>query len=493
MPGRGKSVLARSLLDENLLATNPKTSATCFFFFKDSQEGQDTASHALSAILHRLFSKTPGKELLKHVKQGFKDHRENLKNLFGAMWEILINTASDPNAGEIVCLIDALDECQPNSLKVFMDQIIEFYSLVMWDRPKLKFIVTSRPYADIKDFLSPLEENIDFFHINIDKEYKMISNDIKIVLRYEVPKRLYRLEAKDHEEIIEHITKKPQATYLWTRLIFELLKKEPASTITVKEVKKAIDRSPESMNELYLALLQKAGKQAHILLKLIFAARRPLSVGELNIAWSLVRDEAGICTSISDLDVADPEGITTAIQDTCGLLVTIEDDHIQFLHQTVREFLASGISNTAYSWQPFSEVDAEQAMAQICTKHLFLNDFESPTIDFTKSADEIEKSLSAFAESFDFLIYASSHWMDHYEKVRFGRSASDSKAGLQLCVANSARCKMWFGLWLRANNWPTSEIGRIRDSDDEAWTDMGIALVVGAYSIVGYMTMMMRV
>jgi hypothetical protein len=56
-PGCGKSVLAKSLIDDDFKALSP-TVSLCYFFFKDKDE-QNNLAAALCAILHQLFSQQP--------------------------------------------------------------------------------------------------------------------------------------------------------------------------------------------------------------------------------------------------------------------------------------------------------------------------------------------------------------------------------------------------------------------------------------------------
>jgi ankyrin repeat domain-containing protein 50 len=62
-PGCGKSVLSKSLIDEDLKSTESRV--TCYFFFKDDNEKQKSVTSALSALLHQLFSQR--KSLIHHA------------------------------------------------------------------------------------------------------------------------------------------------------------------------------------------------------------------------------------------------------------------------------------------------------------------------------------------------------------------------------------------------------------------------------------------
>ena len=116
-PGCGKSVLSRCLIDEAHLSSSVMASTTGFFFFKEGQEGRTTASDALAAVLHRVFDQNPSTELINHAIPSWKSRGQGLRGMFGELWSILMKVAKDPNAGEVICLIDALDECEEESRK----------------------------------------------------------------------------------------------------------------------------------------------------------------------------------------------------------------------------------------------------------------------------------------------------------------------------------------------------------------------------------------
>ena len=121
-PGCGKSVLAKSLIDRELRATSSRAissqransqrvgfRATCYFFFKDDNEKQKSSTIALSSLLHQLFSQK--QYLSRHAMRDYETEGSNLSHSFAKLWNTFILAISDPNAGEVVCVLDALDEC----------------------------------------------------------------------------------------------------------------------------------------------------------------------------------------------------------------------------------------------------------------------------------------------------------------------------------------------------------------------------------------------
>lgn len=108
-PGYGKSVLAKAVVDEDLLTSNAPMTIICYFFFKDNNSSRQNGANALCALLHQLFVQNPW--LLKHAMVDFQSYGQNLSSMFSTLWDILQRSATDPEAGEIICVLDALNEC----------------------------------------------------------------------------------------------------------------------------------------------------------------------------------------------------------------------------------------------------------------------------------------------------------------------------------------------------------------------------------------------
>ena len=109
-PGCGKSVLSKCLVEENLAILDPQHATICYFFFKDISPDSRSISKAISAILHQLFTKIP--DLVEHAVPAFDENGDELPSMFSTLWEVLENAAADSRSGEVVCILDALDECE---------------------------------------------------------------------------------------------------------------------------------------------------------------------------------------------------------------------------------------------------------------------------------------------------------------------------------------------------------------------------------------------
>ncbi|KAK4206117.1 hypothetical protein QBC37DRAFT_145455, partial [Rhypophila decipiens] len=107
-PGCGKSVLAKHLVDSVLPTTESRT--VCYFFFKDDFKDQRNVVSALCCLLYQLFMQK--RNLLSDaILDQFDINGQKLSSSFSELWQILVNATQDKNAGEIICLLDAIDEC----------------------------------------------------------------------------------------------------------------------------------------------------------------------------------------------------------------------------------------------------------------------------------------------------------------------------------------------------------------------------------------------
>lgn len=184
-PGCGKSVLARYVVDEDLpnafLSASPKR--ILYYFFKDTSLEQRSASRALCAMLHQLFTFCP--QLIRHALPKYRERGAALSTTLPELWPIFTTATADPIAGNIICILDALDECNDQERPKLIEYL-ESSCLGRGTTPstsRLKFLVTSRPYFEIRrgfDQLLEASNNIELAgndeSASIKKKLILLSN-----------------------------------------------------------------------------------------------------------------------------------------------------------------------------------------------------------------------------------------------------------------------------------------------------------------------------
>jgi hypothetical protein len=367
-------VLSRALVDERLVVKDSAedTATVCYFFFNDNEK-QNNAESAIYAMLHQLFCANPG--LLGHANEAVKQSRKGIKLEFDALWDLWQSAAFDPSIGDVICVLDALDECQDPGRCELIERLVRFYQTPRREQQansKVKFLVTSRPYQCIEENFANLVDEYPEIRVTADDQWNNISREIHTVmetrveeigdqreLSVEVRKALKRRFSAVQED---HVT-----TYLWLHLTLEKLGSCLGST--QKKLLKEINELPESVEEADEKILQRCDREdkedGKRLLEIIVAAQRPLTLSEIDVALE-VGPETRRC---SDLDIEGAASRKRWIRKACGLFLKIIDSRVFLIHPTARDFLLRQPNEDVNpdGWRHSIDLrDAHQAIALKC-------------------------------------------------------------------------------------------------------------------------------
>ncbi|KAK7995064.1 hypothetical protein PG990_013837 [Apiospora arundinis] len=442
-PGCGKSVLAKYLVDEVLASSATRT--TCYFFFKDDFDDQRTVETALCCILHQLFVQKPDLLLDKFLDE-YREDGDQICSSFGDLWRILTKAADHHKEGEIICILDALDECvEHKSLAAGLTQLFSQEN----GASTLNFLVTSRPYRNIGRGFQDLEDSQPTIHLSGDNpdEVDKIAQEINLVIdrRIEELSKIHHLSMDEIYFLRQETTAISHRTYLWVHLIFPIL--EDDVFLSRAEMRARIHTLPRTVNEAYDRILRKScdPDKARKILQIIVAADRPLSLTEMAAALAL-QGETHRCHRDLERDLSSPDGLRIAIRDTCGLFVVIQASGIYLLHQTAREFLlrlppAQSEICTSLEWEhSLDPEDSHHLLSAICIRYLLLSDFEMPK-EAENSRGKDDKS------QFSFLEYSASNWAHHYRQAHNKPGIDLQSLALRLCNASSSACLNWLTMY----------------------------------------------
>lgn len=443
-------------MDEELVIIDARIASICYFFFKDDDANRQSGASALSAILHQLFIQKPG--LLKHAMHSFENHGERLHTMFSTLWDILEEAASDPEAGEIVCILDALDECKESAREELIKKLGDFYSVKNKKITKLKFLVISRPYFDIETALHRAIDDVSSIWLRGDYESEKISKEINLVIDDQIPRissaRNHPFEPAVQSALIEKLKSMPHRTYLWLHLIFDVIRRSLDST--KPRLENLVDKIPHTVDEVYEKILTRINKSdlrepGRRLLHIIVAAARPLTLREMNIALAIDEKlEAGEhCQSCSELDLSSEEHFRDKVRNLCGLFISVIDSKIYLIHQTAKEFLVAkevAARITSYTessprlWKhSLKLIESNLILTKICISYLLLDELDREVIN--------EYGLSKdWPREYDLLHYASEHWPNNFRRAQIKEDKNLLKLALKVCDVQSDRFLRWFGV-----------------------------------------------
>jgi ankyrin repeat domain-containing protein 50 len=484
-PGCGKSVLAKSLIDHELRCTESLSS--CYFFFKDGEE-QGNLLSALCSLLHQLFIHKP--VLLRHAlleteKSGGRLQREVL-----LLWRLLIAAATDPAAENVICILDALDECKEQDRCTLITFLKDFYDQscraprTSWT---LKFLITSRPYYDIEIRFQELVHKVPEIRLAGEGESKAIGEEIKLVTSSRVRQiAIDRSLTRRAQEAIEaKLLGIPNRTYLWLHLILDEIRE--TFDCTERQLSKLIDELPESMHEAYERILarSKSKVEARRILQIVIAATRPLTLREMDVVLA-IRDNTRV---YNDLDLEGEIHIKRRIRNTCGLFLTVSDAKIYLIHQTAKEFLAAKTFENLRvdqgmilnEWRnSFILQDCDYIMAQACVRYLSFTNFESASFvnyvldRYRRTRDQ--NLIYSLTARYHFLEYCATQWGAHVRRLQLRDEDEVVLLSLSLCDAQSQRCELWSTIYYGHE--------KLRFGSMTNYTSLHIACLIGIERVV---------
>lgn len=448
-PGCGKSVLAKSLVDKDLESTS---ALICYFFFKDNDE-QNSLATALCAILHQLFGFKP--ELLRHAISPWRDNGVKIQQEVDELWRILEAASLDASFTNTYCIVDALDECNIQDRARFIHKLSGYYSpkRAVGQHGWLKFLVTSRPYAEIQEEFKLITRSFPHIRIRGEDESDRIYQEISRVIKIRVADLgRDRQLSKAYLIRIEHqLQQMHHRTYLWLHLAMDaircLLDTNPDPE------KESLDLIPSSVSDAYKKILNQIPldqiANAQLVLRIIVSARRPLTIEEMAMALGLshkfTRNSWQDRERAADDLTISPIGLGEKIRQLCRLFISIHDKKIYLIHQTAKEFLQSATLHVSHHEISFQEAEVEELMGKICVNYLTLYDITDDMED-NDSAGHTEPNLWAH-KSRALLDYAARHWAEH---VRLIPSEIESTIAPQLDLLYNVTSELhwlWFPIF----------------------------------------------
>ncbi|KAK9439939.1 Ankyrin repeat-containing domain protein [Metarhizium brunneum] len=437
-PGCGKSVLVSFLLGElksdKSQAILPGT--VCFFYFKDDNDKQNSATSALCAILHQLF--TTKKFLVKHAMPEYENKDQKFTNEFSTLWDICTTALNDADCGNVICVLDGLDECELLTRNLLIDSLIKFFS-ASGSRDTnsfLKFIVTSRPYGAIeRRFYSPRTTAPPTIRLKMEDETTAISRDIELVVKAKVEEigHIKSLPASARADLQKRLISNADWTFLWVSLILQMV--EESARVSRTALNDIATTIPGTLHAVYDKILRQVSNDeaSRKLLHIIVAAVRPLSLEEMNVALNITRCDH----SNEDLDLE--PSIHSTIKELCGTLVKIVKSKVYLVHHTAKEFLTRSNGEIDMSLGPWKHSlylnESNLILTEACTWYLLFSHVQDHPLEINLKSPslDIESQVDQYARRHKFLDYAAKNWATHFQQTGIQGNALLKKTILDVC------------------------------------------------------------
>ncbi|KAL4895271.1 hypothetical protein BDV59DRAFT_152171 [Aspergillus ambiguus] len=334
-PGTGKSVLTKYLLTE---LPRMKATSLCSFFFKEGGE-HNNLNTAMYEVLNSILRQCSHLDDVEEKAQ--QATRHSVRPDSDLFWELVEIAGRGTPHGRVTVLLDALDECKNAHLATAL-KLLNDYRYKFPDS-NVKFLLTARPAPDLLTLLT----NGTILNLDEDTQCReSIMSDISRVaqdrVEYFARERCIRDEGTT-AKLLRHLEVHENPSYLFTDLLFTYLYSLPVRPGT-NYWSHTFDQLPKTVFEIYRALLDQIREgnrdDVRIMLELVLATTKPLTVREMAIALALHIDDCTMCYREDDLGLP-AEDFKNWLRDTCGPFFDVYNDRIYFTHQTVRDYLLS--------------------------------------------------------------------------------------------------------------------------------------------------------
>lgn len=408
-PGIGKTMISIFLVEEltQLVEQSSQRMTLTYFFCDDKYERRRTATTILRVLLLQILQQRP--ILFKHMEPDFLVFGSDLFTNFYSLWRIFSTMTEDEEAGDILCIIDALDECEPDSRRSFLTNLERLFNSQKNTKTRVRFLVTSRRLSEIEESLAsiPAMRNlqIDSARINGDL-HKFINTRVDELSR----RKGYNADLQ--ETIKRTLMQKAEGTFLYVSLILDDL----ARTQVLSMVREKLRRLPPDLNTVYDKILSQIEedyiKVASSVLRWVAVARRPLTMKELAMARSLEGWDEDIAPS--------DQLLFEMIFDfrCCGALVYLDPLMltVNLVHHSAKEYLIGKHLQENHDLSQY-HVDLHKThliLFRACWTYLGLKDFKhEPAVTSPSDPRLAYNELSTEARKHCFFEYADVEWVDH--------------------------------------------------------------------------------
>ena len=388
-------------------------------------------------------------QLIRYALPKYNERGAALSTTFLELWSIFTAAATDPTAGDIICVLDALDECNDQDQSRLIECLEDFYlrQQTSSSASRLKFLITSRPYFEIRRRFDRVLEASNNIELAGNDESASIKKEIDLVIKHQVAnlKRDLRLAQKVSDHLQTRLLETEHRTYLWLHLLWNIIRKNLSGTKSGMDT--LIDNLPDDIQGSYEVLLQKCPDPvfAKKVLQIVLVAARPLTLTEIDVALNVNEQTS----SYADLEREGPSRLQETLPSRCGLMISIVASKVYFIHQTVKEFLLGevGINPSAGRiWQRSLNLEeSHHLMTEICLRSISFSEVQLDQANVSNALlpeDDREMEPNAYCQRYAFLSYSAIYWADHSR----GQKNSNGIKTIEHCLETSDCCSV-IGRW----------------------------------------------
>ncbi|KAF5662744.1 ankyrin repeat [Fusarium heterosporum] len=422
-PGKGKTMLAIYITEVLKPVIDAKDNVLLYYFCSNRDRNRNTALTILRGIIHQWVGLHP--HLVKFIKSAFEGTETTKYTIssFISLWRVFLTLLQQSTSPQVVCVLDGLDECERESLKQLLDAVNNYLSKSEEKAgPRLKLIILSRPQPAI------LESKLgQYRQIQLDASGTEVSHDVKKYIFAKVAELASEQDLSEDmiTQVQETLLSGADGTFLWVGFVANEL--QGGSWNKIDEVLRHV---PKGLGGIYQRLLQQIDDKMALvpILPWVVLAARPLTLEELTVAAGI--NSAGTVSAMQ---------VTRNRLRLGGLLVKIEGDVVNLIHESAKEFFQSEQVDIHGIDIFRMNQDTHRGLMQICLAHIEHR--------YSNQRDAQE----AFSHD-PFLSYASQYWPVHFQHAIHVIDAPSEFSRPFFQVDSPIREEWWKSYWEHEKN-----------------------------------------
>ncbi|KAL8941011.1 MAG: hypothetical protein Q9216_002491 [Gyalolechia sp. 2 TL-2023] len=408
-PGCGKSTLLKFVV-QNARRTKKEAEVISFFFNARGEELERSTLGMYRSLLLQLLRAFPDLQMLIDCARftNFQDG-ESYDWTIIELQTMFIDAFRNLGQRQLICFIDALDECKESQIRDLITFLEELGEIVISSQLRFHACLSSRhyPHISIKHGIELTLEGQEGHDQDIAK---YLDSELKAG------------KGKQCEAIKNEICSRASGVFLWVALVVQILNKEYDHG-RVHALRRRLKEIPDGLDKLFEDILtrdQESMDELILCLQWILYATRPLKRDELYYAILSGTDaEALNSDTPGAISVEDMERFILSCSKGLAETTKTKEQNVQFIHESVRDFLLgkNGFNKLKSDLEPGR---SHERLKQCCCVYMKvdMSGYIPASMDLPVLSFEEAKDLRAqITERFPFLQYATQQVLFHADRA----------------------------------------------------------------------------
>lgn len=328
-PGRGKTMFLCGVID--LFLQEKEFRVITYFFCRSDRHKARTAKSVLRGLLWLICQQSWG--IARRLREEYENQSRKLFEdddamVCVALEKMLAKVLDEPSMGRAIIVVDAIDECDNDSISILIKAIGRLSSSY-----PAQWIVSSRTVSNYSSVLASTAPDMTPSYMDLSKD--IVSAAVQAFVEHKV-EALAKTNGYDKDlrnDVYTTLSSKASDTFLWVALVCLALNRPG---VKPRHVKETLGAMPEGLNGLYERMLDGAfaspdGPRCREILPLVCVVARPLTLDELR----------GLVPALRKLNDTELREVVA----NCGSSLAVQGDGgsgvLSFIHQSAREYLSN--------------------------------------------------------------------------------------------------------------------------------------------------------